>query len=118
MRPSLRFLAPVLLAVALPAAALAAKANVEITNHSDWAIYHFYLSSTDERRWGPDQLGDEVIGSGESFVLRGVPCDSYDVKLVDEHGDQCVVPAVDICGKRQTWTITRDDLLDCERQGS
>ena len=47
-----------------------------------------------------------VIGKDESFTLKSIPCDSYDVKLVDEDGDECVVDDVDICGGAESWTIT------------
>jgi len=100
----------------LPAAAHAAgkKANVKIVNKSDWEIHHFFLSPTEEEHWGPDQLGDDVVGTGEAFTLKTIPCDSYDVKLVDEDGDECVVEAVDICGGSEQWTITNQALLACE----
>jgi hypothetical protein len=105
-------------ALALPADAHAAgkgkKAAVKVINKSDWEIHHFFLSSTDEDEWGPDQLGDEVIGTGESFTLKNIPCDSYDVKLIDEDGDECVVDDVDICGGAESWTITNKILLGCQ----
>ena len=112
---------PILLALAiavtLPLAAPARSkraADVKVTNRTDWEIHELYLSSTDEKTWGPDQLGDDVIGKGESLVLEGIPCDDYDVKIVDEAGDECVVAAVDICGKDEQWTITSGDLLKCQ----
>ena len=117
MKRALRFSLPAfLLAAALPGAALAAgkSSDVKITNDTDWEIHHFYLSSTDEENWGPDQLGEDVIGTGESFILADIPCDEYDVKLVDEEGDECVVGAVDICGKGEEWRLTSKDLLECQ----
>ena len=117
MKRALRSSLPVLiLAAALPAAAFAAgkTSDVKITNDTDWEIHHFYLSSTDEENWGPDQLGDDVIGTGESFVLADIPCDEYDVKLVDEEGDECVVGAVDVCGKGEEWVLTSNDLVECQ----
>jgi hypothetical protein len=104
-------------ALLIPVAAQAQKSNVTIKNKSDWEIHQFFLSSVDTDKWGPDQLGDQVIGTGGTFTLKGVPCDSYDVKLVDEDGDECVVSEVDICGDHQGWIISNDDLLDCEGQG-
>jgi hypothetical protein len=101
-----------LLAAIVPATAFAN--TVEVSNESDFVITHFHLSPVDEDSWGPDQLGDQVIGSGDSFSLSGVPCDSYDVKLIDEDGDECVVPGVDICGGDQGWVVTSEDLLECE----
>lgn len=90
------------------------RATVTIQNKADWDIHHFYLSSTDEKDWGPDQLGKDTIGKGEFFKLADVPCDYYDVKLVDEDGDQCVIEDVDICGSDEVWTITNKDLLKCQ----
>src|SRR4051794_10944958 len=105
-----------LAALTLPAPAHAAgkKAAVKVVNKSDWEIHHFFLSSTEDDEWGPDQLGDQVIGTNESFTLKSIPCDSYDVKLVDEDGDECVVDDVDICGGAESWTITNKILLGCQ----
>jgi hypothetical protein len=91
-----------------------AASNVTVYNQTKWVLAHFYLSPVDEAEWGPDQLGDEVIGTGESFELRNIPCDSYDVRLVDEDGDECIVAEVDICGGDEGWVIDSDALLECE----
>jgi hypothetical protein len=106
-----------LASLGLPAQAHAAKgkkATVTVVNKSDWEIHHFYLSSSEDDEWGPDQLGDDVIGTDESFSLKQIPCDSYDVKLIDEDGDECVVEEVDICGGAEKWTITNKILLGCQ----
>ncbi|MBK6727818.1 MAG: hypothetical protein IPG63_11230 [Xanthomonadales bacterium] len=87
---------------------------VKIVNESLWDIHHLYLSSVDDEEWGPDQLGDAVIGSGETFQLRGIPCDDYDVRIVDEDGDSCVVGGVTLCGGKDSWVITDEDLLTCQ----
>lgn len=109
-------LALVLAASAPPAPAAGKKSHsvVVIENQSLWDIHQLYLSAVSEDDWGPDQLGAEIIASGESFRLTGIPCDSYDIKLVDEDGDQCVVGGVALCGDHDTWTITDDDLLTCQ----
>jgi hypothetical protein len=87
---------------------------VAIRNTSSWDIHQLYLSSTDSDDWGPDQLGDDVIGHRETFRLSGIPCDDYDVKLVDEDGDECVVGGVTLCADADAWVINDDDLLDCQ----
>ena len=97
--------------------ALAAEtATVTVTNSSDWAIMHFFLSPADSNHWGPDQLGQGVIKTGGSFKLNNIPCDSYDVKLVDEDGDQCVVGGVDLCAASDHWVITSDELVECQKK--
>lgn len=87
---------------------------VTIANYSSWDIHQLYLSSTEDQSWGPDQLGEQVIESGESFKLRGIPCDDYDVKLIDEDGDECVVGGVPLCADQDAWSISDDDLLSCQ----
>ncbi|HJX28672.1 MAG TPA: hypothetical protein VJ885_12215 [Thermoanaerobaculia bacterium] len=98
-------------ALLVPVAAQAAS-SVTIKNKSDWSIEQFFLAPVETEEWGPDQLGEEVIGTGDTFTLTGVPCDSYDVRLVDETGDVCIVTEVDICADGG-WVISSDDLIDC-----
>ena len=94
----------------------ASSSEVTIVNKSDWQIHQLYLSSVDEEEWGPDQLGEEVIDTDGRFTLQGIPCDDYDVRLVDEDGDECVVGGVALCGDRDKWFITNDDLLACQAE--
>lgn len=112
MKKSLVYLLLAAVCLAVPASLLAA--TVTVINKSDWQLDEFYLSSSEDDEWGPDQLGEEVIGPGESFKLKSIPCDTYDVMLVDEDGDECVVEAVDICGGKESWTITNKILLGCQ----
>jgi hypothetical protein len=118
MKKSIAVLAGAVCAVALLVSATvqAQKSDVIIKNKSDWEIHQFFLSPVETDKWGPDQLGEDVIGTGGTFTLSGVPCDSYDVMLVDEDGDECVVSEVDICGDNQGWVISNDDLLECEAE--
>jgi len=93
------------------------KANVKIVNNSDWEIHELYVSPAGPGDdWGPDQLQKNVIkAKGGTFTLQQIPCDTYDVKLVDEDGDACEVDKVDICGGSDTWTIASDALLKCQK---
>jgi hypothetical protein len=97
----------------------AAPATVKIINHSKWDIHHMFLSPhKDEDDWGPDQLGEQVIAQGETFTLKGIPCDHYDIRIVDEDGDECVIANVSMCGDASNWTITDKELLDCENDSA
>ncbi len=100
-----------------PSEAQQRRATITVRNRSNWTIMHLYVSPTSGNQWGPDQLGEEVIRSGGSFTLRNIPCDDYDVKLVDEDGDQCVVNAVNMCNDNSVWTITNELLADCAGSG-
>jgi hypothetical protein len=105
-------LAGLALLASAPSLADRTLSQVTITNRSDWAIHRLYLSPVSVEEWGPDQLGDEVItANGGTFTINKIPCDDYDVQLVDEDGDVCVVGGVGLCGAKDSWAITNDDLL-------
>jgi hypothetical protein len=106
--------AAVVLGFAVAAPAFAKNANVKIVNKSDWKIEQLYFSPIDDSNWGSDQLQKHVIAPGGEFTLTGIPCNSWDVKLVDEDGDECVVESVDICGQSDTWVVSSKDLLKCQ----
>ena len=109
-----RFAAVAIAVCALASPAFAEKATVKVINQSKWEIHHLFLSSSSEDEWGPDQLEDNIIQAGQSFTINGIPCDEYDVKVVDEDGDECVIEAVDLCRDNSFWKITDKDLLECE----
>lgn len=92
----------------------ASNSKVIVVNKSSWAIHEMYFSPTDETEWGPDQLGKQTIETGEQFTLTGIPCDKWDVKVVDEDGDECVVENVGLCEDADKWVINDSDLLGCQ----
>ena len=104
----------ILSAIALPSFAAPKKAKVKIINQSKWEIHHVYLSSSSEDTWGDDLLGEEILAKGDVLTLSNISCDLYDVKVVDEDGDECVIEEVDLCGDESYWKITDKDLLECE----
>jgi hypothetical protein len=101
------------LAVALPTFAAN---SVKIINGTKWDIHHLYISPASSEKWGPDQLEDNIIQAGASFTINGIPCDKYDIKVVDEDGDECVIENVKLCSDHY-WKITNDELLGCEGYG-
>lgn len=96
------------------APALAQTATVKIINQSKWQIHNLFLSPSAQDLWGPDQLEDGILATGDSITLTALPCDSYDVRVVDEDADECTVEAVEMCGDNSYWKITDENLLACE----
>jgi|CXWL01.1.fsa_nt_gi hypothetical protein len=92
--------------------------DVTLNNQSEVAIHHMFLSPVDQETWGADQLGDHVVGAGETFLLKGVPCAEFHLKLIDEDGDECIVAVPEVCGQDQQWNISHDALLTCEGYGA
>lgn len=109
------FLAFALFVFVVPAFA-AKRSSVKVINQSKWDIHHMFVSPTEQEDWGVDQLEDQIIEAGASFTLNQVPCDVYDIKVVDEDGDECILEAVDIC-QNSYWKITTKELLECEGFG-
>lgn len=91
--------------------------SIEIVNKSKWDIHHLYLSPSDDNEWGPDQLGKHIIESNDRFTLTEIECDVYDIKLVDEDGDECVIEEESLCNDEAIWKITDEELLSCEGFG-
>jgi hypothetical protein len=83
-------------------------------NESDWEIHYLYLSPSASTRWGQDQLGQDVLAPGEYLELSNIDCGTYDIKMVDEDGDECVVTEIDICAEETGWRITNQVLLSCQ----
>jgi hypothetical protein len=93
--------------------AFAKPVDVDFINKSKWTIEQIFLSATRENKWGPDQLEDKVLHTGDSFKLKGVPVGKYDVKLVDEDEDECVVADLRVADQGSI-TITDQNLLKCQ----
>jgi hypothetical protein len=94
------------------------RAEFMIVNNSDWDIYHMHLSPTHKDTWGPDQLGENVIKhGGGSFTLHSIPCGHYDIKVVDEDGDDCIIEDVVMCKDHTHWDVTNKELSKCEGWG-
>jgi len=90
--------------------------NVTVINDSNWVLVEFYMSPTSTDEWGPDQLGDQVIGTGDRFTLTGVPCETFDIQVIDEDGDECVMEEIDLCANNATWHVTNEELLGCQKE--
>jgi len=86
--------------------------TLQLENNSGYDIYEVHLSPTRSNFWGRDLLDDDVLRSGQLLNIRRVEAGDYDMKLVDEDGDECV-RQISIRSDR-TWNITPDRLLGCE----
>jgi hypothetical protein len=83
-----------------------------LVNQSSFTIRRLYVAPTSFSYWGPDRLGSNVLRPDYKITLNLEP-GYYDIKLVDEDGDSCVVSNVDF---RQSDTIylNNTNLLACE----
>lgn len=95
---------------ALAALSLVASAGtIEITNNTgSWDIYYAYISPSTSDEWGSDWLGSEIMSVGEVWEFP-VTNGTWDIKLVDEDGDEYILYNVQVAGTWR-WSVTLDDL--------
>jgi hypothetical protein len=87
-----------------------------INNNSRFALNEIRVSAAGAGKWGPDRTGDMAVNAGETIILKNIEAGQYDVKFVDEDGDQCVLKDVKVAG-HQSWDLTMQWLRSCEGFG-
>jgi len=92
--------------------------QVTFRNDSSWKINELYFSRSASNVWGKDQLGRKTLRNGDSFTLTDIQCGTYDVKLIDEDGDQCDIDKVQLCDEAHTWSIRDNELANFQRRTS
>lgn len=88
--------------------------TLEIHNESSYAFAEIYLSPEDSGTWGADLLGSDILAPGEVLELSNVDCDVYDIRIVDDEGDDCVVSSVDLCLDNAVWRVDDSELAACQ----
>lgn len=102
--------------VALAAGLSAGKQDFVLANRTGLTIDELYVSASDTDDWEEDVLGRDVLPNGESVTIRFAPdarqC-SYDLKVVDEDGDDLVWTDIDLC-KAVTVTLKPKGIAEIE----
>lgn len=86
--------------------------SITIVNNSGRDIRHVYFSPPDSDNWGPDQLNNSIIGSGQSLTLS-VSCDTATTKVITEDQNGCFLYNTASCSENSSWTITNAAVPDC-----
>jgi hypothetical protein len=84
-----RTLPAVLLALGLAPGAQAQQndPSFRIVNNTRHVVNEIYASSSNERNWGQDRLGRDVVNPGANYIVRLQPGDcTYDVRVVYQGG--------------------------------
>lgn len=90
-------------------------ATVEFVNQSSWEIHAIHLSPSNDTSWGEDYLGRDVLEKGDSLTLSDVSAGKWDVLVIDEDGDECIIEDVKLSNSdHDRWVIKDDDLLACQ----
>lgn len=90
--------------------------SLKITNKSIYGIYKLFVMSTEDNKWGPDQLGEgknDVIHPGDEFTLTDLVAGEYNIRFVNKEGGTCTLKNVKIM-KNESWVLTTDWLEKCQ----
>jgi hypothetical protein len=87
--------------------------SLTIENDSSFTLFEVNLAAIDDPNWGPDLLGGEVLDPGDTLVITDIDCDTYDVRVVDDTGTECILDAVDLCFDDAVWHLDDIDLAIC-----
>lgn len=80
-------------------------ATLVIVNNSSASICRFYISSSSEEGWGPDQLEGATIPPGADHRITNIPPDLYDLLAETCDGQSVEDYGIEIM-TLFTWTIT------------
>lgn len=86
---------------------------ITVVNNSHWEIHHLYLSPVEQDNWGPDQLNETILRTGDSFALHNVSCSGGQIKVISEDQGGCFLSVVVACATDATWTIADNATPDC-----
>ncbi len=99
MRRRTALLAALLGGLAGPALAQSNDPSFRIVNNTGSAVNEVYASPSNQRGWGHDRLGSEVIRPGANHIIR-LPIDGncvYDVRIVYQGGQAEERRGVNLC---------------------
>jgi hypothetical protein len=82
-----------------------------IYNDSNYTLVEINLAPVDQVSWGPNLLRGDVLLPDESLTIVSIECDTYDVRVVDDLGSDCILSDIDLCFDSDGWSVT-DEILD------
>ena len=86
--------------------------SLTIENDSDFALVEIRVTQVNNRDWGPNLIGGDVLLPGEAIVVV-LTCDTYDVLVVDQDDFSCELLDLDLCFDDAIWTVTNRTLETC-----
>jgi len=76
-------------------------ASITIDNDSPFYVDEVNVAPIDTVSWGENLLRGVALAPGDAITVV-VTCDFYDVRLIDEHGHECIITDVDLCANGVT----------------
>jgi hypothetical protein len=87
--------------------------DLVVVNKADLSIIHkFYIAPAKSDKWSEDKLQNQTIKKNGKFTIRDIPAGVYDLKVIDDDDDTCVVSNINI-DQNKEWTLTDSIMLKC-----
>ena len=102
-----------ILFASLTLAACTTDSTLTIENQSSYTFTEINLSPIDRVSWGADLLGNTVLLPGQALEVSGISCNTYDIRVIDDTADECILDTVDLCVDNAVWPITNTELAAC-----
>jgi hypothetical protein len=90
--------------------------SLTVNNQSSYPIKEFHISPVGKATWGPNQL-TSPLASKSTLTLTGIACDTYDIRLVDNSDNECILANVALCLANSQWTVDDAALASCGNFG-
>lgn len=87
--------------------------SLTLENKTGKELHELYFAPAGGDDWGPDQLGDEVVGHDETFTLSKIKAGHYDLLFVDENGDKCDIRDVNFV-ESEVFVMTKKIIKGCQ----
>lgn len=87
--------------------------TITVHNRTGYALFHMYLSAPTRNAWSEDHTHNHTFHDGTTLALRGVSCGRYDIRLLDEDGDECILRDQSVCGEHGGLTLNGAELATC-----
>ena len=84
-----------------------------VVNEAQFSIIHkLYIAPAKSNKWSDDKLQNQTVAKNGRFTIRDVPGGVYDLKVIDDDDDTCVVPNINI-DQNKEWKLTDSIMLTC-----
>jgi hypothetical protein len=87
-----------------------------VVNDANFSIIHkLYIAPTKSKKWSDDKLQNQTVAKNGRFTIRDIPGGVYDLKVIDDDDDTCVIPNINI-DQNKEWKLTDTIMMTCDHE--
>lgn len=81
-----------------------------VRNQCTVPITEIHVAAVGTTAWGANLISATALAPGASLTVN-VPCDQYDVLLIDQAGEQLTLHNVNLCASNADWILSSNACL-------